>query len=100
MTAFLDFDDPEEGAGVGEEDMDCIGPRETNDDEDEEEGAGDDIEEFMNEEFAASVVVEREDGTEAVKGNLFKYTVDHSSCKRFKKTVLFSSGTISSLDES
>ena len=89
MTAFLDFDDPEEGAGVGEEDMDCIGPRETNDDEDEEEGAGDDIEEFMNEEFAASVEVEREDGTEAVKGNLFKYTVDHSSCNALRKRCSF-----------
>lgn len=98
--ALLDFDDLEEGTGVGEEEMDCIGPRETNDDEDEEEGPGDDLGELTKEELAASAVVEREDGTDAVKGNLFRYTVGHSTCKRFKKTLVFSTGAISSLEES
>lgn len=65
MTAFLDFDDPKE-------EMEWIGPRETKDDEDDAEGTGDDVGEFMKEELAASVVVEREDGTDAVMGNLFK----------------------------
>ena len=99
MTVFLDFDDFEEGVGVGEEDMDCIGLWEINDDEDEEEGVGDDIEEFMNEEFVVLVVVEREDGIEVVKGNLFKYMVDYLFCKCFKKTVFFFFGVIFLLDE-
>ena len=101
MAAFLDFDDIEESAGVGEEeDIDWVGPRETNEDEEEEEGAGDDGGELMKEELGTSAAVEREEGTDAVRGNLFKYTVDHSSRRRLKNTLVFSTGVTSSLDGS
>lgn len=97
----MDFDDIEESTGVGEEeDKDWVGPRETNEDEEEEKGPGDDGKELIIEELGASAVVEREEGTDAVRGILFKYTVDHSSRRRLKNTLVFSTGVTSSLEES
>lgn len=54
----------------------------------------------MKEELGTSAAVEREEGTDAVRGNLFKYTVDHSSRRRLKNTLVFSTGVTSSLDGS